>query len=78
MLILNESPGATRDSDDLFTASLDLGIGRNETKNQQNRQSRVHANEKHCVHDFKMAGLLIRKESKTAHRSKGSIQDQGR
>ena len=26
-VINNESPGATRDSDDLFTANLDLGFG---------------------------------------------------
>ena len=57
-------------SDDLFTASLDLGFGRYKTKNQQDQKPRIHANEKHCVHDFKMALLVIRKVSKTANRSK--------
>ena len=60
-------------SDDLFTASLDLGFGRYKTKNQQDQEARIHANEKHCVHDFKMALLLIGNESKTAHQSKNSF-----
>ena len=65
-------------SDDLFTASLDLGFGRYKTKNQQDQEARIHANEKHCVHDFKMALLVIRKASKTAHRSKDSFSPEER
>ena len=39
---------------------------------------RIHANEKHCVHDFKMALLVIRKANKTAHRSKDSFSSEER
>ena len=38
----------------------------------------IHTNEKHCVHDFKMALLVIRKASKTAHRSKDSFSPEER
>ena len=66
------------DLDNLSTAGLDLGFGRYKTKNQQDQEARIHANEKHCVHDFKMALLVIRKASKTAHRSKDSFSPEER
>lgn len=65
------SAGELASSDDLFTASIDLGFGRYETKNQQDEKACNHTNEKQYVHDIKMALLVIRKESEKAHQPKG-------